>query len=277
MITSIIFSKDRACQLDLLLYSIEKNFKDTDELYVIYKHTSDLFEKGYDLLIDRFSYNKQIKFVLESDFQKDTIRVCSEAKNKYLAFFVDDDIVYRPVSVSSFLEEAFDENMSCVSLRLGSNTVIQDFYTDQPCVIPDIHGIIEKGDYKVFIWSWVSLGGHHTNFGYPFSVDGHIYPKEDICPIIQKYDYDTPNAFEGRFDKNWLKPNICCLEISSVVNTPLNLVGSSQNRAGEHFGVSLEELNTIYIRGSRISLEDMDFSDIMGCHQELPIKFKDRT
>ena len=274
MITSIVFSKNRACQLDLLLSSIEKNFQDTDEIFVIYKHTDDLFQKAYDLLVEKFSKNKQIKFVLESDFQEDTIRACSEAKNNYLAFFVDDDIVYRDVSINKLLDGAFTENMSCISLRLGDNTVVQDCYTGQPCIIPDIHNVIEKDGGVLFVWNWISLGGRHTNFGYPFSVDGHVYPKEDIIPIIQQYEYDTPNAFEGRFDKNWLKPDMCCLKTSSVVNTPLNLVGSSQNRAGEQFGISLEELNNKYVEGFIISLEDMDFSNITGCHQELPITFK---
>jgi hypothetical protein len=274
MITSIVFSKNRACQLDLLLSSIEKNFKDTDEIFVIYKHTDDLFQKAYDLLVEKFSKNKQMKFVLESDFQEDTVRVCSEAKNNYLAFFVDDDIVYRDVSINEFLDDAFTDNMSCISLRLGGNTLVQDCYTGQPCIIPDMHNVIEKDSDVLFVWNWISLGGRHTNFGYPFSVDGHVYPKEDIIPIIQQYEYDTPNAFEGRFDKNWLKPDMCCLKTSSVVNTPLNLVGSSQNRAGEQFGISLEELNNNYMEGFRISLEDMDFSNITGCHQELPITFK---
>ena len=71
-----------------------------------------------------------------------------------------------------------------------------------------------------------------------------------------------------------MKPNMSCLYDSSVVNTPLNLAGSSQNRAGEQFGISLEELNNIYVDGLRISLEDMDFSNIISCHQELPVTFK---
>ena len=164
--------------------------------------------------------------------------------------------------------------MSCLSLRLGQNTVMQDIYRGQHCIIPDIHNIIERNDDKLFVWNWTPLGNAHTNFGYPFSVDGHIYSKKDILPIIQQYEYDTPNAFEGRFDKNWLKPNMCCLQTSSVVNTPLNLVGSSQNRAGEQFGMSLESLNDVYLRNFVMSLEDMDFSNIVACHQELPVRFK---
>ena len=282
MITSIVFSKNRACQLDLFLLSVEKNFKDTDEIFVIYQHTDDLFQKAYDILIERFSKNNQIQFIPESNFQKDTINACEKAKNKYIAFFVDDDIMYRPISIGGLLEKAFSLDMACVSLRLGGNITVQDFYAafvDKESAgsspkQPRIHDVISgNNEDDLFVWNWSSLYRHHTNFGYPFSVDGHIYTKEDTLPIVQRYEYHTPNALEGRFTGS-LKRNMSCLGTSSVVNTPLNLVGSSQNRAGEQFGMSLEELNNKYIEGFRISLEDMDFSNIVSCHQELPITFK---
>jgi len=282
MITSIIFSKDRACQLDLLLSSIEKNFKDTDEMFVIYKYTDDLFKEAYDILIERFSKNSQIQFISESDFQQDTIDSCAKAKNKYIAFFVDDDVVYKPTNIGALLEKVFLLDVACVSLRLGGNINVQDFYAffidKEKSVVPKkprIHNLVagDNEDSNLYIWNWASLYRHHTNFGYPFSVDGHIYPKEDILPIVQRYEYHTPNALEGRFTGS-LKRNMGCLNTSSVVNIPLNLAGSSQNRAGEQFGMSLEELNNKYVGGFRISLEDMDFSNIVSCHQELPITFK---
>ena len=65
--------------------------------------------------------------------------------------------------------------------------------------------------------------------------------------------FDTPNAFEGGiFAKGWeIETNptgMACLKNSVVVNTPLNLVGSSENMSGQVFGVSLEELNQKFLQ-----------------------------
>jgi hypothetical protein len=56
-----------------------------------------------------------------------------------------------------------------------------------------------------------------------------------------------------------------------VVNTPINIAGDSKNRAGEKFGISLKDMNRRYIDGETISLESIDFSNVVGCHQELEI------
>ena len=59
---------------------------------------------------------------------------------------------------------------------------------------------------------------------------------------------------------------------SAVVNNPLNLVGSSQNRAGEWWGHSLVALNTAFLNGNEIDLGHLCQNDIKGCHQEMEIK-----
>ena len=64
----------------------------------------------------------------------------------------------------------------------------------------------------------------------------------------------------------------CPIE-SVVVNSPINLVGSSQNSAGLKYGVPLEELNDMFLSGRAIDLDSMDFSNVRGCHQEIEYKF----
>ena len=95
-----------------------------------------------------------------------------------------------------------------------------------------------------------------------------------------KIKFETPNAFEGRiWDKGWdvsvMPKKMSSFKESLVVNSPLNLVGSSENMSGQKFGVSLEELNQKYLEGFDPDLDDMDFSNIQGCHQEIQLKFKE--
>jgi hypothetical protein len=59
---------------------------------------------------------------------------------------------------------------------------------------------------------------------------------------------------------------------SVVVNTPLNRVQETcTNLAGLVYGVMSQDLNNYWLDGYTLSLERMDFSNIYGCHQELPL------
>ena len=47
MLTSIVFSKDRPLQLDLCLKSIKQNLFDDNNIVVLYKTSTDLYESHY--------------------------------------------------------------------------------------------------------------------------------------------------------------------------------------------------------------------------------------
>ena len=96
MINSIIFSKDRAAQLDLLLKSIGKNAKDIFQLKVIYASSEISFEKGYEKLIDKYP---EVKWMKESsNFKEDVLSAIDNTESEYTCFFTDDDIVYRKIN-----------------------------------------------------------------------------------------------------------------------------------------------------------------------------------
>ena len=62
----IIFSKNRACQLHLLLESIEKNSNSLfDVVKVVYLFTNKDYENGYIRLINNF---KNVDFTIETSF-----------------------------------------------------------------------------------------------------------------------------------------------------------------------------------------------------------------
>jgi hypothetical protein len=197
-----------------------------------------------------------------------------DRSNPYLCFFTDDDIVYRESELRRHnindIFSAFDD-MCCISMRLGKNISVQDQYTDEKCFAPPE---VIKFDDVVF-WNWKRVGASISNFFYPFSVDGHIYRKSDIKNLFSKIEYDDPNQLEGRafLHAYSLPPLMGCFDTSSVVNTPINLCGAtSKNKAGERFGITLEDLNKDYLDGKVIDLENIDFSDIKGCHQELKME-----
>ena len=102
MINAIIFSKDRASQLNLFLNSVEKNAKNIFELRIIYTYSDEIFGKGYDKLIKKYPEAKW--FRQSSDFKQDVLTNL-ETNNNYTTFFTDDDIIYRAVNEEEMISK----------------------------------------------------------------------------------------------------------------------------------------------------------------------------
>jgi len=264
MINSIIFSFDRAAQLHLLLESIEKNAKNIFNISVLYKSSNEEFEKSYSLLASRFI---NINWVPETNFKEQTLKLL-DSNLDYTCFFTDDDIIYNGVKEEEIIDCLKDNDIFCFSLRLGFNVNVCYSMKCENVLIPD------KQDQKFVWWNWVKS---YADFGYPLSVDGHIFRTKEIKKLIRAINFLNPNTLEGGlqiFD-NYPKEIMVAYKTSSLVNSPNNIVNETHpNRKGEKYKFLAEELNEIYLSGKIIDYNSIDFSDIKGCHQELDFKFK---
>ena len=275
----VVFSKDRAAQLDLCLKSIYKNMNSlfkSFKVYVIYTSSSEEFENAYKKLPGEwYSRAPWMCFMPEKKYGgfKNTLESCMKRWEQHVLFFTDDDIVYRKFEHK--YEEIANDKLFCISFRLGVNTFVQDQYTNSNCLIPDE---VITGDELIRPWNWKSQR-KDTNFAYPFSVDGHMFTSDLAKKIINNTPkYYNPNSLEGKAqhyiqeDVQSLPDEMACFEKSFVINTPLNRVQETcHNGAGKFFGSTPEELNKRFIAGDRLTLEGMDFSTIIGVHQELKL------
>lgn len=280
MLNAIIFSKNRACQLHLLLESIKQHGSHLFpcvNINVIYTYTSNSFKDGYNKLI-LHPISSNINFILQTNFQENTLELLNNINrqpNSYICFFVDDNIIFRniPLQYNHICDVFAYEQIGTISLRLGDNVQFDDIYNNKLSQKPSQVCIIEYGDgTKLVAWDWDKMYTH-CNYGYPFSVDGNIYRTKDVVKSVD-YEFDNPNGFEGRFDRNKLQKAMCSLENSVLVNTPFNLVGSSNNNAGRFFEHTLEELNNKYLDGYKIKLQSIIKHDVVACHQEMEIEFE---
>tara|TARA_Y100001963_G_scaffold157928_2_gene255790 strand:- start:4188 stop:5084 length:897 start_codon:yes stop_codon:yes gene_type:complete len=284
----VIFSKDRAAQLDLCLKSIHENLKGFSrswDIYIIHTSESEDFERGYSDLKKEWE-KPFIHFFAESEYGgfKETLQEVVQRSGEYILFFTDDDIVYRNLEYDfDLVDDKFKTSGSLltIGLRLGSNTFVQDQYQNTICFIPD--GIILQDEpIKEWDWKFYCLQYGATSFGYPFSVDGHIYRTKTVKWIIENTPgHYNPNSLEGavhrlhimetEYAEN-LTHKMGCFKKSHVINTPLNRVQETfTNSAGKFFGNTAKELNDRFLEGYRLSLEGMDFSTIIGVHQELKL------
>ena len=283
----VIFSKDRAAQLDLCLKSIYKNLDSLSQKWkieVIYTTSSEEFEKGYDSLKYNWDYS-WLYFHEESVYGgfSAALETTMSEWGEYVLFFTDDDIVYQTFN-NEFeeIEKGFvtNQDLMCISLRLGTNTFVQDQYKNSMCLIPDS---VISSDKTLKTWKWKNES-QQSNFAYPFSLDGHIFRSDKAKWIIKNTEgYYNPNSLEGKAHRIHIIENLCkdyeddmaCFEKSFVINTPINRVQETCfNGAGKFFGKTPEELNESFIQGKRLSLESMDFSTVIGTHQEMKLSWE---
>lgn len=267
MINAICYSKDRASQLRLLLDSIHKNAPNVFNVNVLYQATNRNFLDAYNKLINE-NILPNINWVQEQEFKVQNISLL-ESDLSYTCFFTDDDIIYQPINeqeIANCLEN--DDDVFCFSLRLGKNITVCYTQNSGNVLIP-----LEESD-TIVKWDWTV---HYMDFGYPLSVDGHVFRTDDIKSLSNKVPYVNPNTFEAAlqiFD-NYPKTKMAAFVHSKLVNTPVNIVQNVfQNRKGEKYGISTEELNKKYLNDEVIDYDAIDFSNIIGCHQELKLPFK---
>jgi hypothetical protein len=260
LLNVIIFSKDRAMQLDLLLQSILLNFNVEDyKLNILYKASNDYYNRGYNTIRDLyplFTYKK------EESFKEDLLSLFNDSK--YTVFLTDDDIIYQSFKLNNdelhnifMLTEA-----NCFSLRLGLNT--KHCYTQQKLNKLNnynTHNFYFDIDLIEPVISWKVSDGTN-DYAYPMSVDGHIFKTDYIKNLCETLEYRNPNLFEAMLSNFGRNEMI----ISSYKNSKLikNLIKNHSN----------EELSEMYLDGVVINLNKLNFTEINGPSQEVKQIFK---
>lgn len=280
MVKLILFSKNRAAQLDAHLQSIFANDNSLfSSIDVIYTASDEDFERAYQVLIrDWVDPLTPLKFHREDEFRIDLLDILDNSTDEFVCFGVDDNIIYKEIPLDQWdvLNCLGHEGAACLSLRLGQNTSMQCLYTNQFAQMPEWTYGVGGHKTEILAWNWRKMPPHQ-NFGYPMSVDYHIFDTKKISSILQNCQFSNPNSLECSLQgqKNRLGDLMYCLPESAVVNLPLNRVQSiCENNFGKFYGVSERELNDLFLRGQRISLEDMRFDGVICTHQEFPLSLK---
>jgi len=264
----IIFSKNRACQLKLLLDSVKLNSNGLfDDIVVVYKFSQE-YQKGYDIL--KREHN-DVKFNFDYEFKTDTMKFISES-NEFTTLMVDDAVLFRPITESKEnILNKIDSDSICFSLRLGTNCNYS-----HPANLSYTLGEHEiNGEFMSFDYTKQQAG----DLSYPLSTDGHIYKTKVLHMMLEQLSFYNPNTMEAALQRfvmlKAIPKKVHCFTQSKLVSIPANLVNTTfQNRHGlEHF-MSEEELEQKYVAGESIDLSALDFSEVNGPHKEIKYIFK---
>ncbi len=166
---TIIFSKNRAMQLDATLRSYLKHCKDfgKSDVYVLYLATNEFHKQQYRILASDAKYSSvPIKFVPEKDFRNDLIALLSGID--YVLFLTDDNIFVKDFTLQSILN-ALQKNSDAIgfSLRLGKNTTYC-YPFDKNHSLPEF----EICGNSILKFNWTNA---EYDFGYPLELSSSIY------------------------------------------------------------------------------------------------------
>lgn len=257
MLNFLIFSKNRACQLDLLLRSIKLFELQNYNISVLYTYSEDHVNSYNNCKIE----HPKINWVLETNFNKQTKELISSSK--YTCLLTDDTAFFRKFSLP-----ILPKDNETFSWRLGYNTIVQDHVnkTFQPLLVPDY--------YSDNLISWNPNNyPNWCNWGYPFSFDGHVYLSKVLLSLLKDKEFNTTNEMEGILHnfRNLIN-KIFSNSHSSCVNIPCNNL-SGLTQSGVEYEYNMNFLHNIYMSGKRISPIQNSKIPINACHQELEFHF----
>ena len=255
----IVFSRDRALQLDAFLASVSVNTSGLfTSLTVLYRPTSDRYEQAYATLESEHAH---VRWVRETSFRNDLAGLIGEAD--MTVFHTDDDVYFG--SPGPF--DVRDDEV-CFTLRLGLNTT----YSYALDVEQRLLGASVVGDRVS--WDWRSQGPGELS--YPLAVNGHVFRTEEVREWLRQAQCTNPNRLESALQQlnPDIRPRMASFRHSVVVSIPANLVNETNVNRHSNFA-TVEELNNRFLAGERIDFRAMDFSAVKACHQEIPFVFRE--
>jgi len=274
-LVGLIFSKDRAMQLDCVLRSFQLHCLDSEciDLKVLYRTTDELHRVQYRQLI---SDHAQVEFREEADFKNDMLSLL--AGYEYVLFLVDDNIFVGDFCLNLAVR-SLSQNPDALgfSLRLGKNITKRLYPRKTNWIVPQF--IVQENEILKFDWS---AGDVDQGYGYPLEVSSSIYRMHDLYPLLKRSRYSNPNTLEYILDqqKAGFKGSLhrlLCYDRSVTFCNPLNLVQTAWiNHAGNDDGNSAHALSKKFSNGYRIDVNAYAGFIPQAYHQEVELVYERR-
>ena len=269
MIDCIVWSKDRACQLDLLLRSIKDNFSFLNNINVLYKSSSDLFEQGYKKVIAKFP---EVHFHKETSFKQNNKDIFNSFKTKYCMGFVDDNVVYNKIDINDFKKAIIvldrGPKIHVLNLRLQRDMT---YNHPQNCYYP-LPNFVQNEPY--LLWDWAIMD-RMSEWGYPCCVDSYVYRTAYYKHCANNLQYSEPNSFESQMSsiRPYEESFMLGMLQSKILLIPNNLTQKGFTRHSSNAEYSVENLNKKYLSEFVIDTKNIYEVNNNAPHFEIPFQF----
>ena len=207
----------------------------------------------------------EVKFVFQTVIQQNTFDAL-DVNNKLSMFIMDDLFFKESFSLNDAPIQALSlgNDILTTSLRLGLN-INYCYALDQFMKLPNF----SRKTNELCVWNYSNCEG---DWGYPYSLDGNIYHTARIKGLLDSFGFRNPNELEAQLNTMRFGPTyIACYGTSKLFNNPANRVQNMfQNRHED--SISPEKLNELFLKGSRIKLDNIINTENDAVH--FPINFE---
>lgn len=259
-INLIIFSKNRACQLELLLRSISHFWNDEHICpNIIYKFDNEVFASGYNQLIAEFpTLNWFSEKDINIDFKELLLDIIDD-KIPFTLFLTDDSVFINYLNLNcsqEFKNFKQKEYVNCLSLSLHpliNYSYLQNYFFVLPK--PNEYGLFGSGNYK-------------GEWEFPLTITEQIFRTDDILPKLQDFNYNNPTILEEQYIASpIIKDYMICFNESKIINIPSNKVQTVNHKRYAN-STKVEDLNTLFLKEKRIDLTPFENIQYTSTHLE---------
>jgi len=265
-IDCIVYSKNRACQLDLLLRSIKDHFKNVGQIHLLYAYSNDLFKLGYEQLLAK---NPELQVTLQKDFHQDTLNIIQNIQTPYFLGLCDDDVFVRETDCSDIVNNLFDIEVNSISLKAGIN--INGNYPER------LYSLPKFTETEPFLkWDWRKEDPSY-DWGYPSCINSYIFLKDYFLHNIENMPFTCPTELEGHFHlrRAAFRRYMLSFKESTLLNIPTNRIQTlSPNPFGSTYNYTAEFLNQTYLDGYVIVSKSIYNTPMRMGNEERELKFE---
>lgn len=255
MIDCLIFSKNRAAQLDLLLRSIQKNFSEinSNNISILFKYTNNEFAQGYDKLIRKFA---QYTWITEQNFQTDTRSIVQSFTQPLSVVFVDDEVVVNDFKILSSIKILYDV-LAIYGISLQMHDSINFSYSANKSSPPPKSYITFSKYAELIGWNWAEFN-QFVEHGYPSRINSTIYRTQFLQRWVSSLKFKNANDLEGQLNLNraTFQPILACFKNPKTILTASNLVQTGFNRFIDSPETKIEFLNDKFLNGYILNLDE---------------------
>jgi hypothetical protein len=299
----IVFSKDRAFQLEACLRTLLAQCEDVKEVpvRVLWTASSAHHHRSYGLLKETYGEWPHIEFIEESHFRSDLIAMLGgmtvgSARDRFIRrletlpaawiqlvvrflmrpkpavlYVVDDTVFLKSFSFRRCATALLShENSIAFSLRLGRN--LTRFYMgNRDQKIPEMKAV----NNSIYEFDWTAADG---DFAYPLEISSSLLKTNLILSRLLRKKWHSPNTLElvlanmaGRYKHDhsmiltYLDPR--------AVSIPLNIVQKdfTDNRVGQDANHHPDRLCDLFLKGIRADLSALDGMNHSAVHVEIDL------
>lgn len=248
-ILSIVFSKDRAMQLDAFLVSYLEQVSNHGPMIILYKCSDERHAESYRNLLLIYKTENMI-FIEETDFREQLISIIADSKYGKVILYCDDMIFTHKLDY--FELQSINTSEETLALTRGGD-LDYSVVLDRELSIPPLN--IHTENLRSFRWDHFEF---FSDWTYPLGTTGYLYGTTELLSLMNVVQFNAPNSLETSmqvFRPYFMERTGLCTKFATCVCVHANLT-QTEGKNPVIGTFSIEELLGLWEERKRIKVSE---------------------